>query len=126
MWQKRFFTVRKYWPWAVRVLVAWVILSALAPTPARAPLETPQTVETTKPLVCVHTRLIDEVYEWKIQRSLQLVREMGADTIVEFFPWAYIEPSPGVYDWAQADRIVRHAKNQGIHIIARMPVAYLG
>jgi hypothetical protein len=70
--------------------------------------------------VCVHTRLIDEVWEWKIQRSLQLVREMGADTIVEFFPWAYIEGAPGRYDWVSTDRIVRHAQNQGLRIIARM------
>lgn len=68
----------------------------------------------------MHTRLIDEVYEWKIQRSLQLVREMGADTIVEFFPWAYVEGSRGRYDWASADRIVSHARSQGLKIIARM------
>jgi hypothetical protein len=83
-------------------------------------LGAPQTVETVKPQVCVHTRLIDEVYEWKIQRSLQLVREMGANTIVEFFPWAYIEREKGVYDWEPADRITRHARNQGLKIIARM------
>ena len=68
----------------------------------------------------MHTRLIDEVEEWKIQRTLQLVREMGVNTIVEFFPWAYIERSPDQYDWSSVDRIVRHARNQGIHIIARM------
>src|SRR5262249_38685114 len=70
--------------------------------------------------VCVHTRLIDEVEEWVIQRSLQLVREMGADTIVEFFPWAYFEQSPGRYSWSQADRIIRHAENQGLRVIARV------
>jgi hypothetical protein len=64
--------------------------------------------------------LIDEVHEWVIQRSLQLVREMGADTIVEFFPWAYAEASEDSYDWVSFDRIVRHARNQGLHIIARM------
>ena len=68
----------------------------------------------------MHTRLIDEVDEWKIQRSLELVREMGAGTIVEFFPWAYIEGSEDQYDWSSADRIVRHARNQGMHIIARL------
>lgn len=100
--------------------MAYILLSTITSVPPRAPLEPQQVVGTLKPLVCVHTRLIDEVYEWKIQRSLQLVREMGADTIVEFFPWAYGEPSRGQYNWASFDRIARHAKNQGLQIIARM------
>lgn len=113
-------SLRHHWRWHLRALIAWLILSNLAATGPRATLEQPQIVHTAKPQVCVHTRLIDEVWEWKIQRSLQLVREMGADTIVEFFPWAYIENSPGRYDWVSTDRIVRHAQNQGISIIARM------
>lgn len=107
--------------WGVRALIVYLALGALVPAPPRAPLQQPdQVVETVKPHVCMHTRLIDEVEEWKIQRSLQLVREMGAGTIVEFFPWAYIESSRDVYDWTNVDRIVRHAENQGIRIIARM------
>jgi len=113
-------TLTPHWRWYLRAGFAWAILIALAPAPPRAVLQTPQTVETTKPQVCVHTRLIDEVFEWKIQRSLQMVREMGADTIVEFFPWAYAEPGDGVYSWESFDRIVRHARNQGLHIVARM------
>jgi hypothetical protein len=112
--------VRLYWPWFVRAAVAWTILIRLSPAPPRAPLGAPHEVQTDKPLVCVHTRLIDEVYEWKIQRSLQMVREMGANTMVEFFPWAYAEPAQGQYDWTSFDRIVKHARNQGLHIIARM------
>lgn len=112
--------LRLYWPWFVRAAVAWTILVRLSPAPPRAPLGTPQEVQTVKPIVCVHTRLIDEVYEWKIQHSLQMVREMGANTIVEFFPWAYAEPAPDQYDWTSFDRIVKHARNQGLHIIARM------
>ncbi|MBC7814621.1 MAG: beta-galactosidase [Burkholderiales bacterium] len=105
---------------SLQTLAIWWLLSSLAAPTPRAPLGVPQTVETIQPHVCVHTRLIDEVDEWKIQRSLQLVREMGADTIVEFFPWAYIENVENVYDWASTDRIVRQAQNQGIHIIARL------
>jgi hypothetical protein len=112
--------IRRCWRWAARAVLGWALLGALVPAAPRAPLGTPQTVETEHPLVCVHTRLIEEVDEWKIQRSLQLVREMGADTIVEFFPWAYIENVEDRYDWSNVDRIVRHARNQGIHIIARM------
>lgn len=106
--------------WVFRAFVVYVLLAALVPTQPRAPLGEDQVVETTKPQVCMHTRLIDEVEEWKIQRSLELVREMGAPTIVEFFPWAYIEGTENQYDWTTADRIVRHARNQGLHIIARL------
>ncbi|MBI5666599.1 MAG: beta-galactosidase [Chloroflexi bacterium] len=112
--------LRRHFLWLVRAVIAAAILLRLSPAPPRAPLGPPQTVQTVKPLVCVHTRLIDEVYEWKIQRSLQLVREMGADTIVEFFPWAYAEPAPNQYDWTSFDRIINHARNQGLHVIARM------
>ncbi len=113
-------TVRRYWPWYLRSEVAGVILANLTAPGPRATLGPQQTVEIQKTQVCVHTRLIDEVWEWKIQHSLQLVREMGADTIVEFFPWAYIENTQDRYDWESADRIVRHAQNQGLQIIARM------
>ncbi len=112
--------LRRHWLWLVRISLAWWLLTQLAPAGPRASLGPAQTVATVKPQVCVHTRLIDEVYEWKIQRSLQLVREMGADTIVEFFPWAYVEKYRDEYDWASVDRIVRHAQNHGIQIIARM------
>ncbi len=101
-------------------MVLWFIVSQLTPVSFRLQVDPPQTLETEKPHLCVHTDLIHEVDEWKIQRSLQLVREMGASTIVEFFPWAYVEGTPDSYDWAQTDRIIRHAQNQDIRIIARM------
>lgn len=104
----------------VAIVLIAACLSALRPAPARAPLGPPQRVETAQPQTCVHTRLIDEVEEWKVQRSLEDVREMGATHIVEFFPWAYIESEENRYDWAAADRIVRQAENQGVRIIARM------
>ncbi len=108
------------WRWLIRAAVFWALIWRLTPAPPRAPLDAQQSVQTEHPIVCVHTRLIDEVYEWKIQRSLQMVREMGADTIVEFFPWAYAEPEKGQYSWDSFDRIVKHARNQGLRIIARM------
>jgi hypothetical protein len=110
----------RYWRWIIRAVIAWILVNGLVPASPRAPLGPPQIVETAHPQVCVHTRLIDEVHEWVIQRSLQLVREMGADTIVEFFPWAYAENVEDRYDWVSFDRIVRHAHNQGLRIIARM------
>lgn len=102
------------------MLALFVLLRAIAPAPPLITLDARQQVQTAQAHMCVHTRLMEEVDEWKIQRTLQLVREMGAPTIVEFFPWAYLQPDRDRYEWAAADRIVRHAQNQGIRIIARM------
>lgn len=97
-----------------------MILAAFHPAVPRAVVDGPHQVVTRHPHICVHTRLIDEVEEWKIQRSLQWVRFMGARTIVEFFPWPYIEVSEGSFSWDQADRIIRHASDQGVRVIARL------
>ncbi|NDJ76272.1 MAG: hypothetical protein GYB65_08425 [Chloroflexi bacterium] len=104
----------------VRLLVLVAVMRPLHPAPPRVVLGPPHTVETVHPVVCAHTRLTDEVEEWKIQRTLSLVREMGAGTIVEFFPWPYAESERGTYDWAHFDRIMRHAENQGLDVIARL------
>jgi hypothetical protein len=106
--------------WFLRVLTAAVLLAAFAPAGPRVVFDGPHQVNTRHRHLCAHTRLIDEVEEWKIQRTLELVREMGAATIVEFFPWAYLEPQEGVYAWEQADRIISHAQDQGIRVIARL------
>lgn len=87
---------------------------------SNVPLGPQRTVETINPKVGVHTRLTDEVEEWKIKRTLEMVREMGAPWIVEYFPWAYIEEKPGVYNWVHADQVVEHAARQGLSVIARL------
>lgn len=110
----------RYWGWGLRVGIIALILTRIHPAEPRAVLGPPQTVAGEQPHVCLHTRLIDEVETWKIQESLRLVREMGADHVVEFFPWAYAEHTRGVYDWGSFDRIMHHAENQGIRVIARM------
>jgi hypothetical protein len=79
-----------------------------------------QTVVTINPKMGVHTRLTDEVEPGKIKRTLEMVREMGAPWIVEYFPWSYLEPLPGIYDWAHADMVVDHARRQGLTVIARL------
>ncbi len=90
-----------------------------APEPPPPP---PQVVRTANPKLGVHTRLADEVEAWKIARSLVMAREMGAPWIVETFPWAYVERSPGQYDWGHADLVVSQAYQQGLTIIARLDV----
>lgn len=80
-----------------------------------------QTVMTVNPKMGVHTRLTDEVEEWKIKRTLEMVREMGAPWIVEYFPWAYVEPDrPGQGRWEHSDMVIRHARAQGLEVIARL------
>jgi hypothetical protein len=79
-----------------------------------------QTVRSINPKMGIHTRLTDEVEPWKIKRTLEMVREMGATWIVEYFPWAYYEPAPGRYNWAHADLVVNHARQQGLTVIARL------
>jgi hypothetical protein len=106
--------------WLVRIVCLTLLIQAFSPSPAYLVVGPPQMVQTEHPVTCVHTRLTDEVEEWKIQRSLQLVREMGAPTIVEFFPWAYIESEKSNFNWQHSDQIMRHAQAQGLTVIARL------
>lgn len=87
---------------------------------AQVPLGPQQTVVTINPKMGVHTRLTDEAEEWKIKRSLEMVREMGAPWIVEYFPWAYYEPEPGHFEWNHPDTVIAHAKRQGLTVVARL------
>ena len=96
------------------------ILWAAGPTPVEIPLGPSQQVVTTNPIVGVHTRLTDEVEEWKIQHTLQMVREMGAPWVVEYFPWPYVEPEEGEFTWDHSDLVVRYAEHQGLTLIARL------
>ena len=84
--------------------------------PARFGLSPP----TPRTVLGVHTRLTDEVETWKIERTLELVRELGAGWIVELFPWAYLEPRPNEPDWAHADHVITEANRQGLTVIARL------
>lgn len=106
--------------WAGRLLILILVLGVIRQRPAYVVVGAPQTVDTQQPVTCVHTRLTDEVEEWKIQRTLVMAREMGATTIVEFFPWAYIEPVEGEYTWQHSDLVIEHAQAQGLTVIARL------
>ncbi len=68
----------------------------------------------------VHTRVTDEVEAWKISRTMQMVREMGARWVVEYFPWAYSQPDRDRYDWDHADLVVEEARRNGLRLIARV------
>jgi hypothetical protein len=101
---------------AVLLIIYWLG----APPPILVTLDAPQIVRTTNPKIGVHTRLTDEVEEWKIKKTLEMVREMGSPWVVDYFPWGYIENGEGEYDWAHADLVVEHARRQGLTVIARL------
>jgi hypothetical protein len=107
-------------PHLLRLALALFILCAMRPPRVRVVLGPPQQVTTTNPIVGVHTRLTDEVEEWKIQRTLQMVRQMGSPWIVEYFPWPYVEPVEGEYTWSHTNAVIKHAENQGLTVIARL------
>jgi hypothetical protein len=104
-----------------RLALVLAVLAGVRPPAPVVVIGPPQTVHTINPIMGVHTRLTDEVEPWKIQRTLQMVREMGAPWIVEYFPWAYSEPGfKGNFSWEHADLVVDHARAQGLTVIARL------
>lgn len=109
---------------ALNVIAAFAVvaglLSLVRPPQLLVTLGPQQAVRTSNELAGVHTRFADEAEAWKIKRGAELIREMGAPWIVEFFPWAYYEGRKGRYDFGGADRIVDHARRQGLRVIARM------
>ncbi|MCA9865253.1 MAG: cellulase family glycosylhydrolase [Anaerolineales bacterium] len=106
--------------YGVRLLGLSLVLSLLQPAPTLITFGRPQAVQTELPMLGVHTRLTDEVEEWKIQRTLQMVREMGATWIVEFFPWAYYQAEDGSIAWEHPDLVIGHARANGLKVIARI------
>jgi len=103
-----------------RILVFLILVGVLQPAPVLVNPGPQRTVESTHPILGVHTRLTDEVEEWKIQRTLQMVREMGATSIVEFFPWAYYHAEDGEIAWEHPDMVIEHAAAQGLQVTARL------
>jgi len=105
---------------AFRLLILSLLLALIQPAPILIVPGQQETVRSQHPIVGVHTRLTDEVEPWKIQRSLQMVREMGASWIVEFFPWAYYHGLDGGIAWEHPDLVIEHASAQGLKVIARL------
>jgi hypothetical protein len=106
---------------AVKLALAMALLILLVrPTRPVVLLGPQQEVVTINPKMGVHTRLTDEVEEWKIKQTLSMVRQMGAPWIVEYFPWAYYEGKKGHFNWSHPDVVVDHALAQGLTVIARL------
>lgn len=106
---------------AVLALLLSVVLARTVQPPQKVVTLGPQQiVHTRNPIAGMHTRFVEEVETWKIKRGAAMIREMGAPWMVEFFPWAYYEPAKGQRDFRSAERIVRHARRQGLKVIARL------
>lgn len=104
-------------------LIAIFMLSLLVGLPLLpAPPKKPETVASSNrdSILGVHGRLTDEVEQWKIEKSADMMVEMGASWLVEYFPWAYIEPSRGRFDWSHSDMVVNAAASRGLKLIARL------
>ncbi|MCB0199997.1 MAG: hypothetical protein KDI03_07990, partial [Anaerolineae bacterium] len=61
---------------AVVIVLAAAFIVLLLPR-NRVTVGPQQTVHSINPKMGVHTRLTDEVEEWKVKRTLEMVREMG-------------------------------------------------
>ncbi len=106
--------------WAARLCLLAFLATFIAAPRARAVLPPAPELVTSEPKLCVHTRLIDEVFEWRILKSLEMAYQMGATTIVEFFPWAYAEDAAGRFEWQRFDLIMRYAQHFNLRVIARL------
>lgn len=95
-----------------------VLSTSCAPRVSSPLPATPAPQRSTK--LGVHTRLTDEAEAAKIERTLQLVQEMGAGWIVEYFPWAYHEPERGRYEWEHVDQVIGTAERLGLRVVARI------
>lgn len=100
------------------VISVFVVSSSLTAAPSVSGKRS--IAQANHPIVGVHTRLTDEVEPWKIRRTMEMVREMGATWVVEYFPWTYIELAKGQYDWAHADLVVDAAHDEGLTLVARI------
>ncbi len=76
---------------------------------------------TTNPLVGLHTRLTDEPDPAKIQRTFDMLKDMGARWVVEYFPWDHLQPrGPDHFDWSHSDLVVSEARRRNLQLIARL------
>lgn len=92
-------------------------------TPAPLHLPPQQRVETNNPKLGIHTRLTGVGDERYIEQSLRQAREMGAQWIVDLFPWAFVQPrSRYGFDWAGSDMVIEHAARQGLTVVARIDI----
>lgn len=68
-----------------------------------------------------NTFLEQEVEEWKIRRTLELIRAAGIGWVRQQIPWADVEPfRKGEFRWEKYDRIVDLVSAYGLELVARL------
>lgn len=79
------------------------------------------------PGIGANTFFEQEVEEWKVRRSMEMLRDAGVHWIRQEFPWDRIEPAAkGNYTdqfgatWATYDRIVALAGEYGLEVVPRL------
>ncbi|MSQ10837.1 MAG: hypothetical protein EXR52_07545 [Dehalococcoidia bacterium] len=79
------------------------------------------------PPLGANTFFEQEVEEWKVRRSMEMLRDAGVKWIRQEFPWDRIEPSvKGRYEdafgstWTNYDRTVRLAPEYGLQVMPRL------
>lgn len=102
------------------ILVVSPVVLPLLPARSRQAPRVPSVPR--ESILGVHGRMTDEVERWKIGHSVDMMVSMGATWLVEYFPWAYMEPSRGRFDWAHADMVIDAAATRGLRVIARLDV----
>jgi hypothetical protein len=68
----------------------------------------------------VHTRLTDEVEEWKIKRTLEMVREWARRGSSSISPGPMSRNSRAATTGTHSDLVIDHANRQGLQVIARL------
>ena len=69
----------------------------------------------------VNTFLEQEVEEWKVRRTLELIRAAGIGWVRQQVPWADIEPfRKGEFRWEKYDRIFDLVNAYGLQLVARL------
>ncbi len=53
----------------------------------------------------------------QINTDLNDIKALGANEVRILIPWAFVEPTPGAYNWATLDYIVNAANQRGIAIL---------
>jgi hypothetical protein len=99
------------------LLVATAAL-ALAGMGLWAPPTLPPTGLTERPLRVGVTIDLERADEGAVAATLDAIAASGLTWVRQRFPWAAIEPQPGVYDWARWDRLVDGARARGLRVIA--------
>lgn len=107
------------------LVVAILAVAPLLPAVTRLPKPKPVVLPPPSshwrdPLLGMHGRMTDEVEKWKIDQTVHMIGNTGASWLIEYFPWAYMEPARGEFDWEHADIVVHAAASRGLKVIARL------